>query len=70
MQDEQDAIGGWFAPEAVAAREALRDSAVSKLVAGQSLTEDEARLMVGATPSFTPDDTASTLETPNPEGTP
>lgn len=71
MDDQQDdAIGGRFSPESVAERQALRDSAISKLTAGESLTQGEARLMVGASPSFTPDDSASTLEAPNPEGTP
>jgi hypothetical protein len=49
---------------------ALRDSAVTKLMTGKPLTEDEARLMVGAQPPFIPDETPTTLEASNPEGTP
>lgn len=36
------------------ARQALRESAVVKLMTGQSSTEEDARLMVGAAPSFVP----------------
>lgn len=70
MDNEQDAaIGGQFAPEAFAERQALRGSAISKLIAGQPLTEDEAKILVGAPPSFSPDDIASTVESPNQQGT-
>jgi hypothetical protein len=57
-EETDEALSGEFSLEAVAARQALRESAVSKLVGGQVLTEEEARLMVGAGPSFIPDVTA------------
>lgn len=71
LREDEVSAANWVSISSIEkTREDLRDSAITKLMTGQPLTEDEARTMVGAPPSFIPDNTPATLETPNPEGTP